>query len=528
MNIDLQKFLYSNPSRTDLMNYQSLSSNRIKIGVYRNHSFELIEHTISPYLDYADISAEFVYSDYDDSLSFINLDTSTHLLIVWLDANRYKNIDFNVFLTQRLYELKRRYKRPILVSVLDSDFVFQDNQITVYNLKKFHLLLDKQFYDLRLEKFSGTIMSAALCLMVARDLGLNYIPALVKPGIKAIVVDLDNTLYEGVLGEDGIDGLLLSAGHRKLQTVLKRFTEQGKFLCIASKNNNADVYRMFEQRTDFPLKLNDFTKICCSWDSKAESIQEIANFLNIGIDSILFIDDNPGELFSVARYFTDIHGILAQKNAYETCEVVENFPGLLKLGKTIEDTIRLGDTKANDKRKRMKAILSQEDYLRSLEIQLVFSINKRSQTERISELSNKTNQFIFNYKRYSIAQVQDLMENKNVAVISVSLSDRLSDSGLIAVCIARAIDDYVRIEECFVSCRALGRGIDEIIVLGAISYAQQILNKSCVKVLFQRGERNLPADNFIKLNLCAYTQHPAPFSYKIPECLLTVKVEKDV
>lgn len=527
MNIELQNFIFSNPSRLDLINYQPNSQFPcIKVCVYRNHSFELVEHSIRPFLDFAGLCAKFVYSDYDDTLSFFDMDVTADLLILWLDANRYKDIDFSEFLKSRLLALKEKYHKPVLVVLLDGEVDLEDNQITVYSLEKFREELRLSFYDYRLEKFSGTVMSSALSLQVSQDLGLNYIPALMRPCLKAIVVDLDNTLYSGVLGEDGSSNVTLTEGHRLLQEKLKALAEQGFFLCIASKNEESDVLELFRVRTDFPLQLNDFTKICCSWNSKAESISEISQFLNIGTDSILFIDDNPGELYSAANAHADIHGLLAMQDASKTRYILENYPGMLKLKNSAEDAIRSEDVQANAVRSQMQSTLSAEDYIKSLEMSLTFHIDNPKQIERISELSNKTNQFIFNYKRYSPTDIEYLMRCADSSVITVQLTDKLSESGLIAVCTGNKIDDYLEIQECFVSCRALGRGIDEVIVLGMISYMQEALKVSNIKVQFQKGERNLPAEKFVAKYLCSYLERPTDFSYHIPNDLLSVRLER--
>ncbi|MEG7382016.1 HAD-IIIC family phosphatase, partial [Bacillus subtilis] len=130
-----------------------------------------------------------------------------------------------------------------------------------------------------------------------------------------MIVDLDNTLYKGVLGEDGVQGVELTQGHIVLQRHLKLFSQQGLFLGIASKNDEIDVRKLLEERVDFVLKPDDFAYIKASWNDKAESIQEIADLLNIHSSSLLFIDDNLGEIVSVLERHPDIKTIWAQDDA---------------------------------------------------------------------------------------------------------------------------------------------------------------------------------------------------------------------
>lgn len=524
--LNLQEFIFSHPSRIKLMNYQGKSDNSYKISVYRNHSFEMVEHTIKPYLDYADIKAEFIYSDYDDSLTFLNLDISSDLLILWVDFSRYNTNNMEDFIHQRIEYLKTIYKKTILFVPFESNIQYSDNQVVTYSLEKIKQFLGEKYTDERLEAYSGTKMSPSALLMVSKDLGLNYIPSLLKTTLKGIVVDLDNTLYKGVLGEDGIQNLILTPSHIALQEKLKTLSQQGFFLCIASKNEQKDVFEMFNERKDFPLQLNDFTKICANWNSKASSITTITEYLNINEDSLIFIDDNLGELVSVKNEHPNIHLIHADENAQKTLDVLSNYPRLLKFNIAKEDAIRKSDTQANETRSKLFKTLSKEDYLKDLQLQLTFTINDKNNINRISELSNKTNQFIFNYARYSVSEVENLISSKNSCVVTVSLKDRLSDSGIIGVVAVRKNNQGCLLEECFVSCRALGRGLDEVIVLGAISFALKKLDSKKLKILIQKGERNAPALNFANKFLGNFIKDYSDFNYKIDEKYLTININK--
>jgi HAD-superfamily phosphatase, subfamily IIIC/FkbH-like domain len=525
---DLQKFLFEQePGRLQLLNYSGRLPKKYKIGVYRNHSFELVEHTIVPYLEYAGIGAEFVYSDYDDSLSFYNLDVSVDLMILWLDFSRYKTQKIGAFLRERLDYLHTVYPKPVLIVPFEGEFASEYTNEFCYSLEAVRKSLGQKFTDPRLEPFSGTKMSAAACMQAAKALGLKYIPALLKPALKAVIVDLDNTLYEGVLGEDGAEKLLLTKGHARLQQKLKELSQQGFFVCAVSKNDARDVETLFQARADFPLKADCFTRVIASWNDKADSITEISSYLNIGLDSILFIDDNIGELFAVKHAIPEIHEILAEADAEITADVLENYPSLLRLHTVPEDSIRKSDLQANELRSRLKnSTKSEAEYIRSLAVRLTYSLDAPEQAERISQLANKTNQFIFNYKRYTVAEIESLIKSENSVVVSVSLSDKLSDSGIICICVGKQQNDVVEIEECLVSCRALGRGIDDIIVLGAIKATADHFQCPRVRVLFQKGERNLPAEKFVGQYLKECTEGGAEFRYQLPAGLVETQFHK--
>ena len=143
---------------------------------------------------------------------------------------------------------------------------------------------------------------------------------------------------------------------------------------------------------------------------------------------------------------------------------------------------------------------------------------------RVSELSNKTNQFIFSYQRYTPQQIKSLMESDDSVVVAISLADRLSESGIIGVVVLRHCDDSALLEECFVSCRALGRGIDQAIVLGGVSVAMQRLELNRLKINFSNGERNAPAQTFVQQHLSSHLTSDGVFEYQIPTDIIAVTI----
>ena len=522
--IKLQNFLFEeSPTRLELVEYKPQSTKKFKIGVYRNHSFEMVANSMKAYLDYANISADFIYSDYDDSLSFINIDSSVDMMIVWLDLKRYKTNDVESFLNERIDVLIDMFKKPVLVVPFDGNLKLKNNKVVSVELNEIKDKLGTNYYDSRMEQFSGTRLSARACVQVACILGLKYIPAVLNPALKVIALDLDNTLYSGVLGEDGPNGIVLTDGHKSLQETLKNLTRQGFILCAASKNNEDDVKNMFNLRHDFPLRIDDFTKICSSWNNKSDMISEIAKSINISSDAILFIDDNIGEILEVCEVHTGIKIILAKDDANITNNVLKNFSGLLKLNVQREDALRSVDLMANELRDDMKKNLSREEFLKSLNTKLIFTLNDLSQAGRVSELAGKTNQFIFSYKRYSLAEVEDHM--KNNLVVTISLNDNLSDSGIIGALCFKCDGKSTVMDECFVSCRALGRGIDEIIVLKSVSIACQWFEHNRLRIEFKKGERNIPAESFMNTYFKDYIKSQNEFVYDIVDNFVDIEIK---
>lgn len=523
--IELQNLVNKTPTTKELLSYKKEQNfgKQFKISVYRNHAFEFVLNSIWAYLDYAKINADFALSDYDDSLCFDTLDLNADLVVLWVDLSRYKQIDVKAFLKERVEYLRSIYKGRILLVPFFAEFDLDDFQVAVFSTKELEEELKEEFKQERLEAFSGTKVSPKALLCVCKDLGLKFIPALLLPNIKAVVFDCDNTLYSGVVGEDGIEGVQLSGGHKALQEFAVELKKRGFFLAIASKNDEADVVNLFEKRDDFALKLGNVSKACVSWQDKALSISQIAQFLNIGIGDILFVDDNLGEVANALNAHPALNVILASNDAKETLNALKNYPRMLKLTHTKEDDIRQNDVKANEDRMRLASTLSKEDYLKSLQVKLTYGLNVAADTQRVFELANKTNQFITTYKRYSLQEVEELMQNE--LIVTTKLQDKLSDSGIVSVCVFENESGFVRLAECFVSCRALGRGLDEMLVCYPILLALRHFQQTKLQAEFVKGERNTPAENYFNENLADFLQQPNEFKRQIDTSLFEVEIK---
>lgn len=484
----------------------------ININIYRNHAFEPIESVIAPFLHYAGFRANFTYGDYDESLSFNpNINTNSNLAIIFLDLARYKlsEADFIAFLQERASALQDKLKTLLLILLLNSNslssktiahslqslktsqiYTFSCDELFTHYLSLSLLNPMPTLLDESKESIAGTRLSNAATLILAQILGLKLIPSLLLPNLKAIVLDLDNTMYNGILGEDGIDNIELTSTHKALQNAILELKKQGYLLAIASKNEKSDVKRLFETRVDFPLKWSDFDAIEAHWDTKDKSLQNIAKAFNIGLDSMLFIDDNLAEIESTKH--TQVKQIHAQ-NPQSTLFTLFLFPQLTKLRISTEDALRANDIKANAMRESLES-LSDKEYFHNLKIELEFAINPKTNAQRIYELMNKTNQFIANYTRPTQAQVQEWLDSKNHCVISIAMRDRLSDSGIIGIIVGEKKDREIHILDLVVSCRALGRRLESIMLFNAFALIAQSLQDTQKAVLlhYQKGERNKP------------------------------------
>jgi FkbH-like protein len=240
---------------------------------------------------------------------------------------------------------------------------------------------------------------------------------------------------------------------------------------------------------------------------------------------MVFIDDNAGEIIEVMSVFPDIKVIHAVSDAAITCKILQNFPGIFRFGNQYEDSIRKDDIQANEKRQGLQQTLSPEFYIKSLNMVLTYKINNRDDISRIAELANKTNQFIFSYRRYTGTQISEYMENGVASVVSIFLKDNLSDSGLIGTCVIIKTGVTAVLDELFVSCRALGRGVEEIMISNAIKFALDRLNTALLRINFVKGERNTPAESFVNQYLRYYLHEAAVFNYQNKQNLVEVRLE---
>lgn len=527
--IILNLLFKDNLKRLELLKIKSKENNKkIRIAVYRNHSFESIASILNAFLNYSNITAEFVYSDYDDSLNFQLTDCD--LNIIWLDLERYKNINLEAFLNERLTFLKENAKSPVLLIYTGKKIELKIDSLTDCYLIRANEIFDKlgaEAYDLEKEAYSGTRLSNKSIILISQKLGLQLIPSILKPALKALVFDLDNTLYDGILGEDGIDGIVLTEEHKKLQNHIKALQKQGFFICIASKNEEEDVRELFSRRKDFPLRWEDFAALKVNWKNKSENLLELAKILNIGLESIIFIDDNPAEIQNVEMTSIPVKTILAE-SPKSVLQILSLCPGLLKLKRSAEDSIRSKDIKANAQRVEMAKKLTAEEYFSKLGIELIYSINDEAQIHRVSELFNKTNQFILCYKRYSETEVKTLMQNPKSLIITIKMSDILSDSGIIAILAAHKEADRLVVDELTVSCRALGRNLENVMLPKLLQIAQkQLSTNSVVQINYKQGPRNTPALEWLANISREKVSKEGTIQYYIPEIINTngLKIE---
>jgi FkbH-like protein len=318
---------------------------------------------------------------------------------------------------------------------------------------------------------------------------------------KVIVVDCDNTLWNGVLGEDGIEGIKCDKNHDGIvfynfQKFLKEKIKDGFILCICSKNNEEEVENLFKL-DKFPLKWDDFLIKKINWNEKSENIKLIANELNIGENSMIFIDDNPFELNSVIN-LTDLKVGFLFKNSFENLLSIVNNYSFKRKKILIDDIEKNAKYKTEQIRKHDELKFQNfDDYINSLNLELTIYENDVSNLDRISQMTEKTNQFNFNKKYFSVNELRNWIECGNI-IFCANLVDKYGDYGIIGLILfEKTGDSQFQIENYLISCRALGKKVEEKFY-SEVENLMKIKKNRIGSVNFKKTNKNIPAEQFIK------------------------------
>jgi len=286
---------------------------------------------------------------------------------------------------------------------------------------------------------------------------------------KVLVLDLDNTLWGGVIGEDGIDGILLSEEgkgkiYRDFQKNIGTLKDLGILLCIVSKNNYYDVEEVFEKHPLMVLKLDDFIIKKINWKPKHENVKEIAEELNLSLDSFVFIDDSPFEREEIRKFLPEVavpefpRDVTNLNSWFWEKVVYEYFP---KLSVTREDKEKTEQYKRNIKRKELQSkAVSYEDFLKSLQIELkIYTDDWRFKT-RLAQLTQKTNQFNLTTRRYTESDIASFLADPKIVVYALEYRDVFGSEGIVGEAIVKIEGEVSFIDTFLMSCRVMGRNVE--------------------------------------------------------------------
>lgn len=398
-------------------------------------------------------------------------------------------------LLNRTLQLNERL--PALADSCGVHLLTIDKQLLIYGLD--------YFYDpvlwLKAKQEISPAAGPAYGAFVARILA-----AAQGRSAKCLVLDLDNTLWSGVIGDDGLEGLKLGQGSATgeaflaMQRYALDLSHRGIVLAVCSKNDEANALLPFEKHPEMLLKRSDIACFVANWKDKAANLRDIAQTLNLGLDSFVFVDDNPFEREQVRLE-------LPMVSVPELPEDPALFPRCLaqsgyfeSLAITPEDLDRTEQYRANQRRLELQASSSDmPGYLASLQMELRWGAFTQIDLTRIVQLINKTNQFNLRTQRYSEPDITRFMAESNVLTLQMRLVDRYGDNGIIGIVVGTPLGSDLFIDTWLMSCRVLGRGVEQATLALICAESKRLGFTNVVGEYRPTAKNGMVADHYPKL-----------------------------
>ena len=286
---------------------------------------------------------------------------------------------------------------------------------------------------------------------------------------KCVVLDLDNTLWGGVIGEDGLGGIALGdefpgRAFRDFQRYLMHLKSKGVMLAVASKNNPEDAFEVFDRHDAMVLSRKDIVAFEINWDSKVDSIKRIAAKLNIGLDALVFVDDNAKEIGEVQERLPAVTCLLVPEELADLSALLANTDLFDTLQVTDEDRKRTEMMAADQQRSEVQETMSEEDFRKSLGLKIDIFAAEKQHLARITQLVNKTNQFNLTTIRRTQDEIEKMAASPDALVLGMNIADKYGDYGLVGVAILIKNGTTADIDTLLMSCRVLGRGAEETFI----------------------------------------------------------------
>lgn len=296
---------------------------------------------------------------------------------------------------------------------------------------------------------------------------------------KCLILDLDNTVWGGVVGDDGWEniqighGLGIGKAFSEFQQWVKKLKNRGVIICICSKNDEDKAKEPFERNPEMVLKLDDISVFVANWENKADNIRTIQAVLNIGFDSMVFLDDNPFERNIVRENLPEVTVPELPDDPGNFLEYLysQNFFETASYSSTDKDRTKQYQIEAQ-RVANSKEFTNEEDFLRSLKMTSEVSGFNKFNTPRVAQLSQRSNQFNLRTIRYTEEQIAAIEKDSKQKGFAFTLADKFGDNGLIAVVILQERGDSLFIDTWFMSCRVLKRGMENFILNTVVSWAK--------------------------------------------------------
>ncbi len=509
---------------------------KLKIAVAATFTAEPVEDYINWWCKQFSVKNEVVFAPYNqvfqqllDETSLVSVNDGANILLIrfedWLrndmsgDAEQIKKLEENY--SYLISILKSKVKLiPYFVAVFPvcqysnisqrvSEYIEDMNnrwKQALEDMENVYVMdcenLDEQFaIDTVFDSLKDTEAHMPFSDMYFSALGTlaaRQICAWRKQNFKVIVLDCDNTLWKGVCGEEGTQGVIISEPFKRLQEFMLERYREGMLLAVCSKNNEADVWDVFDNNKGMLLKKEHFVSWRINWQSKADNIREIAHELNLGIDSFIFIDDSPMECTEVMIKLPEVLTLNLPEDAEQIPGYLQHVWAFDRFKVTAEDTQRTQMYIAEKERKQMQeSVQSLDGFIKGLELKMSMNPIEDSQYMRAAQLTHRTNQFNLSTIRRTEEELRLLTSLPGSGCHVIEVMDRFGDYGLVGVIISKENGDKLFIDTFLLSCRVLGRRIEDAILVGL----KKLCIKNGAKILeaeFRPTEKNMPFKHFLE------------------------------
>ena len=362
-----------------------------------------------------------------------------------------------------------------------------------------------QWYDDR-QWYIARLACAPVLLPLYADFVCRTLAALRGRARKCLILDLDNTVWGGVIGDDGLDGIALSPGDargesfRAIQAMALDLRRRGVILAVCSKNDDSIARQPFRAHPEMLLREADIAVFAANWDDKATNIERIARQLELGLDAMVLLDDNPVER-------AQVRAALPQVAVPEVGDDPSAYPRILlsagyfeSVGFTQEDLTRAQSYQSNAERAQaLEGARNLDDFLRSLQMEVEFARFNTRGRKRISQLINKTNQFNVTTRRYTEQQVAALEDSSDHYTLQITVRDKFGDNGMVGVVICARTPEQWDVDTWLMSCRVLNRGVEQAVCNRVARDAQRAGAKRLTAVYVPTERNGIVADLFERL-----------------------------
>lgn len=464
-------------------------SRSLRLFIVRNKPVEFPLRMLSRIAAYAGLKLLVEVSDYDDSLGARAAD-DVDLTLIWPDWARIDGPGLPIALGRIE---RRREMQDAFVLIAPAEGSLR-NRVTTWARERDITLLDLPVFAETaggaMRRFSGSELSAVGSLEVARSLLLKALCGRTFPVLKLLVVDLDHTLYRGVIAEDGVHGLVIADDHRLLNAAIEALARSGVLVAVVSRNRQADVDALLAAWPEglFPREIA--VDVIATSSSKGEAVYNLMERFATVPESVMFVDDNPGEILDVVTRCPGVWPVVAVNPSVAASIVNAQHARLTHASAAIAES-RRADGRVQERR---EAALAAATTMAELHLELGTRVHAWSASEadleRAADLLNRTNQFNTGLQRMDLFSLRRLRERPGGFVAMAQVEDRLADSGVVAVMSGHSEGDVTTVEEFAVSCRVLGRSLESLIARRMLDTA---LSGGSIRVRYATGPRNAPA-----------------------------------